>query len=106
MHVVWSFLVVILEIASVTMRPITIFLILIQTVFFTSDEKRKTRLAGTAGRYFESGEIVRKKGGHAWLGMQGIAIDAFVNPSGNSLVKVLTEKTIMHWPLQHVEIIE
>jgi len=104
--VAWLSLVVTLEIASVTMRPITIFLMLIQTVFSTSDEKRTTRLAGTAGRCFEPGGIVRKKYGHAWLGMQGIVIDAFVNPSGNSLVKVLTEKTIMHWPLQHVEIIE
>jgi len=64
------------------------------------------RLAGTAGRYFEPGGIVRKKYGHAWLGMQGIVIDALVNPFGTSLIKVLTEKTIMHWSLKHVEIIE
>jgi hypothetical protein len=50
--------------------------------------------------------LVKKKGGHAWLGMDGILIKAFVNTSGNALAKVLTEKTVMHWPLQHVEIIE
>ena len=64
------------------------------------------RPAGTAGRFFSSGILVRKKGGHAWVGMNGLLIKAFVNPSGNLLAKVLTEKTIMHWPLQHVEIIE
>jgi len=64
------------------------------------------RPAGTAGRFFKPGTLVKKKGGHAWLGMEGILIKAFVNTSGNALARVLTEKTVMHWPLQHVEIIE
>ena len=106
MRVVWLSLVEISDVASVTIARTQRFLMHTRRRSSTSVERRILRPAGTAGRFFKPGTLVKKKGGHAWLGMEGILIKAFVNTSGNALAKVLTEKTVMHWPLQHVEIIE
>ena len=64
------------------------------------------RLAGTAGRCFKPGILVRKKRGHSCVGMVGFLIESGQNPAGYMLAKVLTEKTIMNWPLEQLEIIE
>ena len=64
------------------------------------------RLAGTAGRCFEPGILIKKIRGHHDIGVTGFLLEAEQNPAGHMLGTVLTEQRISNWLLEQTEIID
>ena len=63
------------------------------------------RLAGTAGRCFEPGILIKKIRGHHDVGIIGFLLEAEQNPAGYMLGTVLTEQRISNWLLEQTTII-
>lgn len=64
------------------------------------------RLAGTAGRCFEPGILIKKIRGHHDVGLTGFLLEAEQNPAGHMLGTVLTGQRISNWLLEQTEIID
>jgi len=63
------------------------------------------RLAGTAGRCFKPGILIKKIRGHHDVGLIGFLLEAEKNPVGHMLGTVLTGQRISNWLLEQTIII-